>query len=36
MDAITLILALWISGVGIIFWKIFLPAMKILRNLEPD
>ena len=36
MDALMMVLAFWTAGVGILFWNVYLPSIKIIRNLEPD
>lgn len=36
MDALSIVLAFWTAGVGILFWKVYLPSIKIVKNLEPN
>ena len=36
MDALMMVLVFWTAGVGILFWNVYLPSIKIIRNLEPD
>ena len=36
MDALMMVLAFWTAGVGILFWNVYLPSIKIVKNLEPN